>query len=226
MAFGGYPAEALPFLKALAFHQTRDWFEANRPTYLAALKQPTEALVEALDAACREEGLPFAGSPKRSVFRIHRDVRFSKNKDPYKTNVGFSLNAGAEKSPHGVFYCHVDPTGCFFAAGSYMPEPPRLMAFRKAIAARPDRFLAIVASLAAKGLTLSDELTLSRAPKGFEAADPAVADALKLKSFTVSRPFPDVLLADGPALIAAALAFIHDTLPLTHFVREVGDGAV
>jgi uncharacterized protein (TIGR02453 family) len=222
MAFDGFPADALPFFKALAFHQTKEWFEANRALYISAVKAPLEALVEELDAACKQAGLPFSGNPKKNVYRIHRDVRFSKNKNPYKTNGGFGLYAGTDKAPHGIFYFHLDPTGCFMAAGSYMPEPARLLLFRRSMAAHPERFLRIVEALAQTGLSFDTEMKLTRPPQGFAEADARVAEFLKLKSFTSTRPLDSARLADGAWIKAECLRFMQDTMPLTEFVRAVG----
>ncbi len=121
--FEGFRPAAVAFLKALAFHQSRDWFEANRDVYDSEIVQPMRALIETLVGTCRSEGLPFSGDPKRSMFRIHRDIRFSKNKAPYKTNAGFTLGAGGEKAAHGMFYFHLEPAGSFVAAGVTCPNP-------------------------------------------------------------------------------------------------------
>jgi uncharacterized protein (TIGR02453 family) len=222
MPFTGFPPEAYGFFKALSFHQSKDWFEQNRALYSSAVKQPMEALVSELDETCRKQGLPFAGTPKKAIFRLHRDIRFSKDKNPYKTNAGFSLTQGAEKAPHGLFYFHLDPTGSFLAAGSYLPEPPRLLAFRRSMAAHPERFLRVVEALAAAGLALGMDMKLSRPPQGFKEIDPRMTEFVKLKSFTASRPLDAALLADAPRLIAECLRFMRETMPLTEFVRAVG----
>ncbi len=222
MPFTGFPPEALSFFKALAFHQNKTWFEENRALYISAIKAPMEALITDIDEAGAKEGLPFGGAPKKSMFRIHRDVRFSKNKDPYKTNAGFSLYAGVDKAPHGIFYFHLDPTGSFLAAGSYMPESPRLLRFRRAMAAHPERFLRVVEALAKVGLKLSDEMKLTRPPTGFADADPRIADYVKLKSFTAARPLDPARLGDGAWVKAECLRFMRETMPLTEFVRSTG----
>jgi len=90
MAFNGVGKRALPFFKALAFHQTKDWFEANRAIYEEDVKAPLGALAEDLGAALAKANIPIKGD-KKSLFRIHRDVRFSKDKSPYKTNAGLAL---------------------------------------------------------------------------------------------------------------------------------------
>jgi uncharacterized protein (TIGR02453 family) len=86
MPFSGFGPQALPFFKALAFHQTKDWFEANRAIYEGDVKTPFGDLVEALAARFAKEKIPLKGDRKASLFRINRDVRFAKDKSPYKGN--------------------------------------------------------------------------------------------------------------------------------------------
>ena len=97
MTFQGFGPKALPFFKALAFHQSREWFEANRATYETAVKGPMGDLVEDVAERLRHAKIPIKGDRKSSVFRIHRDVRFSSNKDPYKTNAGVALTRSGAK---------------------------------------------------------------------------------------------------------------------------------
>ena len=216
--FAGYPREALAFLANLAVNNDKAWFEANRPTYEAAIKAPTAALVDAVAAELRARDLPLEGSPKRSGFRIHRDVRFSKNKSPYKTNVGTVwYRQGSGKDGAGVLYFHLAPTGCFVAAAFYMPEPDVLSSIRERIRVHPDKFLALTRHLAAHHLHLDVSDTLSRMPRGFEdlAASP-VAPGLKLKSLLVHRPIPPKLV-ETRALITHIANLAAEALPLLEF---------
>src|SRR5271169_6646321 len=103
MAFQGFGPKALPFLKALGFHQNKEWFEANRATYEDDLHTPVGELVEDLSAAFTKAKIPLRGDRKTSVFRIHRDVRFAKDKSPYKTNVGAVLTRGGGKNDPDCF---------------------------------------------------------------------------------------------------------------------------
>jgi uncharacterized protein (TIGR02453 family) len=88
MSFQGFGPKALPFFKALKFHQSREWFDGNRETYESAVKGPMGDLVEDVAERLRKAKIPIKGDRKSSSFRIHRDVRFSANKDPYKTHAG------------------------------------------------------------------------------------------------------------------------------------------
>ena len=105
MSFQGFGPQALPFLKALAFHQTKEWFEANRATYEFDLRTPMGDLVEQLSAAFAKAKIPLKGDRKSSLFRIHRDVRFAKDKSPYKTNVGAVMTRFGKKNEPGCSTC-------------------------------------------------------------------------------------------------------------------------
>lgn len=203
---------------SLAANNEKTWFEANRETYEATIKAPTAALVEAVSAALFAAGLPLEGSPKRSGFRIHRDVRFSRDKRPYKTSVGSVwYRQGSGKDGAGVLYFHLSPTGCFAAAAFHMPDTEVLGAIRERIRVYPGRFLAMCDTLREAGLPLDASDTLTRMPRGFEdlAASP-VASALKLKSFVVSRPIPSALVYK-PGLVPAIVALAAAALPLLQF---------
>ncbi len=216
--FPGYPVDALPFLQALAANNEKPWFEGNRHTYEAAVKIPTAALIDAVAAELRARDLPLEGAPKRSAYRIHRDVRFSKDKSPYKTAVGSVwYRQGSGKDGAGILYFHLAPGACFTAAAFYMPEPEVLGALRERIRVHPGEFLAMTQTLRDAGLTLAATETLSRMPKGFEdlAAAP-IAPALKLKSYLVRRDIPDALVQSSK-LVAAIVDLAADALPLLRF---------
>lgn len=220
-AFTGFSPDTLNFLKALGFHQSREWFEENRALYLSAFKEPLEAYVAAASDACRARKLPLRGDPRRATFRLNRDVRFSKDKSPYKTNGGCVLTRTGLKGSPGIVYTHISPEGCFFAAGFYHPEPPQLLAMRTAIAARPQRFLGVQQKLAAKGLELWDREALTRNPQAFRDVDERIEYAVRFRNYLVRRPFEDALLLDGPQMTAAVAAFARDALPLLQFGWEV-----
>jgi uncharacterized protein (DUF2461 family) len=110
-SFPGFAAPDLAFLTGLAAHNDRDWFTANRAVYDERLKPALAALIEALNAAFEARDLPLAGDPKKSLFRIHRDVRFSKDKRPYKTHVSATLTRDGQKLSPGLVYVHIEPDG-------------------------------------------------------------------------------------------------------------------
>ena len=143
--FGGFRPAAFRFLQDLERNNEKSWFEANRAVYEREVREPMRQLVETLDARLGSIAPEIVGDPKRSMFRIHRDVRFSKNKSPYKTNAGawlYHRDAGRKVGTVGEgggagFYFHIDPTTCFMAGGIWMPARPALLRIREAIVAQP-----------------------------------------------------------------------------------------
>jgi len=217
--FSGFTPQADAFFDGLAANNDREWFLAQKAVYEAAVKGPMGALIEALSFAFAAHDIPLRGSAKQSLFRINRDVRFSKNKDPYKTNAGAVLSRDGTKTGRGVLYVQIGRTGAaFMAMGFYGPAPEELAAMRQAIVRAPERWEKVTAGLARSGLILSREDALTRLPKGYEAyGDDPFADALKLRDYVVRRPIPDADLAN-PDLVRDILAFTQQGLPLIEFV--------
>jgi uncharacterized protein (TIGR02453 family) len=214
MPFKGFGPEALPFFKALAFHQTKEWFEENRAVYETQVKEPFGDLIDDLSAALAKAKLPLKGDRKGSLFRLHRDIRFSKDKSPYKTHAGAVLTRSGAKNDHGLLYLHVAPEECFAAAGFYAPEPPDLARLRRAIVRAPKLYAKMVVALEKNALELSTDYDVRRAPSEFaEVDDQAVIAALKKKSFICSRPIRAARLK-SPALVEDLIAFAKDSLPL------------
>jgi uncharacterized protein (TIGR02453 family) len=214
MTFQGFGPEALPFFKALAFHQSREWFEANRATYESAVKGPMGDLVEDVAERLRKAKIPIKGDRKSSVFRIHRDVRFSSNKDPYKTNAGVALTRSGSKNEPGVLYFHLSPPECFFAAGFHLPDQNELGRLRAASARNPKAFKQMASRLRKAGLRLSDDDALKRAPRGFETIDdPEISVAIRLKSMICLRPVAEAAIK-SPTLVDGFCTFAADSLPL------------
>jgi uncharacterized protein (TIGR02453 family) len=214
MPFAGFGPKALPFLKALAFHQTKEWFEDNRATYESDLRTPMGDLVEDLSAALAKAKIPLKGDRKTSLFRINRDVRFAKDKSPYKTNVGAVMTRGGAKNDIGLLYFHVALDGCFAAAGFYRCEPEELGRIRATIVRSPKAWKQMIAKLAKAGLKPSDEYAMKRNPRGFEdVEDEEIAAAFRLKSIICRRPIAEGKLRE-PGLVGELVAFARDALPL------------
>lgn len=111
MTFTGFDPVDLAFLSDLAVHNDRDWFTVNRTRYDEGLRPAMEALIVAASEACAARNLPLKGDPKKSLFRIHRDTRFSKNKAPYKTHISGVLTRDTFKQSPGMAYIHIEPPG-------------------------------------------------------------------------------------------------------------------
>lgn len=222
MAFKGFGKQALPFFKALAFHQTKDWFEANRAIYENEVKEPFGDLIDDLSTELGKKKLPLYGDRRKAVFRIHRDVRFSKDKSPYKTNAGAVLHRNGDKNAGGMLYVHIDPEGCFAAAGWWHPEKETIARFRAAIAKSPKAWFTLEDALAKAKLKMSDEYSLKRTPKGFEdLTDPRAVAAIRRIGYVVSRPLKDSELGSAK-LVKSILAFAEDAEPLLRYGWKLG----
>jgi uncharacterized protein (TIGR02453 family) len=194
--FAGFRPAAFRFLRDLARNNAKAWFEAHRDVYERDVREPMRRLVETLDAELASIAPEIVGDPKRSMFRIHRDVRFSRNKSPYKTNAGawfYHRDAGRKVGRDGEgggagFYFHIDATTCFVAGGLWMPARPALLCVREAIAAQPT---ALARLTRAPGFRrrfvdgLREDPKLRRVPRDFPPDHPA-AEWLKLQSFTAA----------------------------------------
>jgi uncharacterized protein (TIGR02453 family) len=214
VSFKGFGPQSLAFFKALAFHQTREWFEENRATYEDQIKAPFGDLIEDLAAAFAKAGIPLKGDRKASLFRLNRDIRFAKDKSPYKTHAGAVMTRGGAKNDKGLFYIHIAPDGCFVAAGFYYPEPDDLARLRRAIVRAPKDYDNALAALKKAKLELSDDDSLTRAPRGFETvSEPRIAAAIRRKSFIASRSIAATRIA-SPALVGDLTNFGKHALPL------------
>lgn len=214
MSFKGFGPQALPFFKALGFHQSKEWFEENRAIYETHVKAPFGDLVEDLSAVFARDGVPLKGDRKASLFRLNRDVRFSKDKSLYKTHAGAVMTRGGAKNDKGLFYIHIAPEGCFAAAGFYHPEPADLAAIRRAIARAPKDYEKLSKALEKAKISFREGESLKRLPRGFETiADPAIAAAILRKSHVGSKPIDSAKLG-SPALVDDLAAFGKQALPL------------
>jgi uncharacterized protein (TIGR02453 family) len=192
--FRPMPAEApsftpalFAFLRELARNNDRAWFEANKDRYHADVREPALAFVE--DVGLRlpaEVSRHFAADTRTvggSVFRIHRDTRFSKDKTPYKTHTGIQFRHEAGKDAHAPgYYLHLEPRNVFMACGTWRPDGETLRAIRTAIAARPTRWQALVEDPGFAGAFRLGGESLKRPPAGFDPAHPLI-DELKRKDF-------------------------------------------
>lgn len=174
------------FLRELRANNERDWFQAEKKRYERDVLHPALAFVEAMAKPLEKLNPWLAAEPRvgGTLFRIHRDVRFSKDKSPYKTHVGmwfYHRQAGRKADAPG-FYVHLEPDNVLLAHGVHMPQPPALAAIRQAMADAPDAWLA-ARDEATRAPWRLESPALKRPPKGFDAASPAIED-IKRTSFT------------------------------------------
>ncbi len=214
--------EALRFLSQLKKNNNKPWFDAHRSTYEQTKKELELFTQQLIDTHGKKDAGIASLTAKACMFRINRDVRFSKNKDPYKTNMGAFINQGGKKSFLAGYYFHLEPGASFVGGGLYMPMPEHLAKVRQEIDYNLDDFKKILRSAAFKkiygDLDRSDEYTLTRVPKGYEADNPA-AEYLKLKSF-VGIHYIDDKTITSPQLLKEVLAAFAALQPLVAFLNE------
>ena len=184
----------LEFLNRLKENNTREWFDENRKVYEAAktdFEKLLNGLIPAIFSFDPEIGMLTA---KDCVFRIYRDVRFSKDKSPYKVNMGGFICKGGRKGPYAGYYVHIEPGNSMLAGGIYMPPPDMLKKVRQEVYYHSDEFKTILNGKAFnKTFRIMEEDKLSRPPKDFPT-DFKDIDLLKYKSYTVFHALSDEVL--------------------------------
>ena len=222
-----FDTESLAFLRGLARNNRKPWFESHRDQYERHVKQPLADLVQEMDLRFAKIAPEMVGDPKRSMFRIHRDIRFSKDKSPYKTNAGCwffhraaSSKVGQEAHGGGAgFYFHLQPGESFVAGGCWMPPRPALNRFRAAIARDPRGFerVALAKPIARLG-GLGTEQALKGMPRGYCDDHPA-ARWLRLTSFTVGHSITDAQVTSGQLTTILARDY-ESLLPLVRWLNH------
>jgi uncharacterized protein (TIGR02453 family) len=218
---------SLTFFRGLSRHNAKPWFEAHREDYEQHVKAPLTGLVHEMDSRFSEFAPEFVGDPKRSIFRLNRDVRFSADKSPYKTHAACwffhgdgSSKVGREAHGGGAgFYFHLEPGQSMLGGGCWMPPSPALKKFRAAIASDVKSFERIVLapSMKKKVGALSEESMLKRAPRGYCDDDPG-AHWLKYQSFTVGRRLTDAEVT-GTKLTSILQGHYEAMLPLVRWLN-------
>jgi uncharacterized protein (TIGR02453 family) len=181
-----FSPQLFAFLRDLKQHNDREWFNANKDRYERELKEPALAFVEDIGYRLPEVA-PHLTADKRSLFRIYRDTRFSKDKTPYKTHVGiYFRHARSSEADTAGLYLHLEPGHVFLGAGIWHPGTPALKRIRDALVARPEAWRAAVAAVE-PAWTLADGEALKRAPAGYSPDHPLIGD-IKRKSFAIVSP--------------------------------------
>lgn len=206
------------FLKHLAANNNREWFNENKNLYLSAQENVLEFLEYLIEEVSEFDDEILKISPKKALFRIYRDVRFSLNKAPYKNHFGAGLGFSKSGKTSG-YYLHIEPGNSFIAGGVYSPEKEVLKKIRTNISENSKEFLKIINDKTFKNhfAELSQEDKLKRIPNGFEKENP-MEDYLKLKSFVVRYSLTDKDLMQTSA--AANIAKICELIkPLNDFIE-------
>jgi uncharacterized protein (TIGR02453 family) len=228
-AFSRFRPQALAFLRGLKRRNEKPWFEAHRPEYDAEVLGPLKLLAEELDVRFARLAPEFVAPPKRALFRIHRDVRFSKDKSPYKTHAALwvfhrDAGRGVGRDAHGGagFYFHIEPGASLVAGGFWMPPRPLLGTIRERIAEEQRGFERLVKAPSFKkrfGALTDDEpgVRLTRVPRGFAPDHPA-AHWLRFNSFTASRALSDTEVL-SPRLVDGIMKDYAALLPLVRWLN-------
>ena len=220
-----FTPKALRFLRGLAKNNNKPWFEAHRTDYETEFREPMRDLIGEMNARFATFAPEIAGDPKRSMFRINRDIRFSKDKSPYKTNAGCWFNhrkasskVGAEANEGSAgFYFHLEPGKSFVGAGLWMPPRPQLDKLRDAIAEDHRKFASMARGLKRFGGLSRDHGMLKRMPRGYDEDHPA-AEWLRFQSFTCGRALTDAQVTD-PKLAAVLAREFQGMLPLVRWLN-------
>jgi uncharacterized protein (TIGR02453 family) len=186
-SFAGLPRDYFDFFKELKANNNREWFEDNKPRFRASVQEPLAAFVEAMAPRLKKVSKHFVADPRLnggSVFRIYKDVRFSKDKTPYKTHGGVQFRHALGKDAHAPgFYVHIDPDEIFYGGGVWTPPAPQLLKIREAIAGKGAAWKKAVTGAAfQKRFGDLRGQALKRPPRGFDA-DHALIEDIKRKSF-------------------------------------------
>lgn len=217
--FPGFPPEGMAFFRSLKRNNRREWFQARKEVFDEKVKTPMTDLVNALNAAMMAFAPGNTTDPRKAIYRIYRDTRFSKDKTPYKTHIAANFpRRGLEKHAGGGYYFSVSPEEIEVAGGIYMPGPEELLALRNHLAERHEEFRRILRARPFR--TLMGELwgeQLSRAPKGFPPDHPA-ADLLRFKQWIVYVTLePDI--ATTPKLLSEIVKRFRVMAPFVDFLN-------
>jgi len=221
--FRGFPEEGLLFLRRLKRNNNRRWFQAHRQEYQDLVRFPMECLIATLAQRMADVATEIEFHPKKSIFRVYRDTRFSKNKTPYKTNIAASFKLRGHKSPMDTpgLYVGIEPGEVWVGGGLYLPMGPQLKAIRNAIASDPDAWLAVAENSRFQDVYGGiDGEKLVKAPLGYPKDHPMI-EYLRHKQFYAGRVFEDsaCLSARFPGAVETVF---RDILPLVRWLVQAG----
>jgi uncharacterized protein (TIGR02453 family) len=215
-----FPAGTLSFLRRLKRNNRREWFNAHREEYERDVRAPMIAVIERLAVDFRSFAPDLVASPKRSLYRIYRDIRFSEDKKPYKTHVAAVFPCRDLPKHEGAgMYFHVSPDGVWAGGGLWAPQTPQLQIIREHVAANHRRLRAIVTAPAfRKTVGALEGDRLQRVPRGFPK-DHEAAEYLKHRQFLAGAEFP-AAFATSPKFYRGLVGVFRSISPLVRFLNE------
>lgn len=212
-------AETFNFLTELAANNNREWFALNKKRHDDARQNVLDFTAEIIKGLAEtDKAIPLDLDPKDCVMRIYRDIRFSLDKTPYKTNFGIGISPNGKNFNGPGYYLHINPDECFIAGGCWMPEKDQLKLIRQEVDYNTADFKRSLEKINPRSGGLDTEHTLKTAPKGYPADHPEI-EYLKLKSYTITIPLKpgDLKKPDGLKQVLNGFASIH---PFVIFLRS------
>jgi uncharacterized protein (TIGR02453 family) len=209
------------FMTDLAANNDRDWFKANQSRYEEVVREPLRAFIRDFEGPLEAISPHVVADDRKSggsLFRIHRDTRFSKDKSPYKTSAGVQFRHEAGKDAHAPgYYLHLDPGNVFVGAGCWRPAREALESIRDAIAEDPDRWSEARDAVVSAGFAFEGE-SLKRPPRGYPPEHPQIND-LKRKDFIAVRRLSDQSVFE-PDFVTAFAGMCSEAAPLMRFLTS------
>lgn len=222
MATAHFRPELFAFLRELKRHNERAWFARNRERYERDVRSPLQAFVADFARPLARLAPQLAADPRPtggSIFRIHRDVRFAKDKSPFKTHAAAQFRHREGKDVHAPgFYLHLEPGLVFAGAGLWHPEPETLQQVRRALIEDGSGWRRAVSGRAFRGRCTLEGERLARPPRGFPADHPLIEDIKRKDFVAVSRYRDEQALA--PGFLAEFVCFCRAALPLMRFLAK------
>lgn len=216
--FTGFPKEGVAFLRNLKKNNNREWFAGHKPEYEEYVKLPMQSLIQALRGPMKTIAPEVQVDPRKNLFRIYRDTRFSKNKLPYKTHVAAVFPIPGRWEESACLYVHVEPGEVYLGGGIYMPGGQQLKLIRAAIAARPEEFLSIVNDRTFKRkFGALEGGRLLRNPLGYPRDHPMI-EWLKYKQFFAGCSW-EAKECLSPRFAEKTAALFADLVPLVRFLN-------
>ncbi len=219
-----FTRKTFKFLRDLEKNNNRDWFEANKHHYEEYVREPALAYIEAMAPYLKKISPHFIASPKKvggSLMRVYRDVRFSKDKTPYKTNIGIQFRHSAGKDVHAPgFYLHIESSDVFVAGGIWHPDSPTLNNVRLHMDENRSEWKKLSKHLTAKGYELHGD-SLKKAPRGYDPEHPLIND-LKRKDFIAVQNIKAATVTEKD-FVKKSGALFASTRPLIRFICESND---
>lgn len=216
--------KVIPFLTELSGNNNRDWFNDNKKKYEAAKEEFEELVVQCIALMGKWDKEVLSLAPKDCIYRIYRDVRFGKDKTPYKTSMSALIGKGGRKGEGAINYLHIEPGKSFVASGMYMPDGATLKAIRQEIDYNLQEFEDIInnKSFKANFGELEQEWKLKKLPKGYTADNPAI-EYLKLKGIVATKNYSDKEILKPDFAVEANQSF-KILKPLNDFLNRAKEG--